>query len=158
MNEQARERFSQDVVDYVFLHEVGHEQVGSLKRIVFTILYLPAGLLAVGGIISLQAILIPAIYSDLNIMMTFIYLISVILIVLTLFIPFILTSWIDETLAEVYVISKIGMSQYKSVFEEVSEDSNPGILRKVGNVIRYPPDSLLFWVADLRGISPLSIY
>lgn len=67
-------------------------------------------------------------------------------------IPFTLVCWIDETLAELFAISKIGISQYRSVLEEVKEESEAGLLRKIRIRIQYPPDTLIFWIARKRGI------
>lgn len=152
MNEQAKEDFSKDVVDYVFLHEVGHDQIGTIGRTLFWAIYLISGLLLISGMIASPSILLEAVESAPSIMMVPVYIALAFGISLGAVIPFTLVCWIDETLAELFAISQIGISQYRSVLEEIKEESEAGPLRKIRIRIQYPPEALIFWVARKRGL------
>lgn len=52
MNAQAKDEFSKDVVDYVFLHEVGHEQMSFIGRSLFWAIYLSSRLLLIADVIA----------------------------------------------------------------------------------------------------------
>lgn len=153
MNEQAKDDFSKDVVDYVFLHEVGHDQMGSIGRILFWAIYLSSGLLLIAGVIASPSILMEAVESAPSTVMIPVYIAVALGISLGAVIPFTLVCWIDETLAELFAISQIGISQYRSVLEEIKEESEAGLLRKIRIRIQYPPEALLFWIARKRGLS-----
>jgi len=118
MNEQAKDDFSKDVVDYVFLHEVGHDQVGSIGRTLFWAIYLSSGLLLITGMIASPSILLEAVESAPSIAMIPVYTAVALGVSLGAIIPFTLVCWIDETLAELFAISKIGSSQYRSVLRK----------------------------------------
>ncbi|GGN26072.1 hypothetical protein GCM10009021_30280 [Halarchaeum nitratireducens] len=151
MNEQAKDDFSMNVVDYVFLHEVGHDQMGSIGRTLFWAIYLSSGLLLIAGIIALPSTLLKAVESAPSTVMLPVYIAVAVGISLGAVIPFTLVCWVDETLAELFAISKIGISQYRSVLKEVKEESEAGLLRKICIRIQYPPEALIFWVARKRG-------
>jgi len=144
MNEQAKDDFSKDVVDYVFLHEVGHDQMGSIGRILFWAIYLSSGLLLIAGVIASPSILMEAVESAPSTVMIPVYIAVALGISLGTVIPFNLVCWIDETLAELFAISQIGISQYRSVLEEIKEESEAGLLRKIRIRIQFPPEALLF--------------
>lgn len=152
MNEQAKDDFSKDVVDYVFLHEVGHDQVGLMGRTLFWAIYLSSGLLLIAGMIASPSILLEAVESAPSIVMIPVYTAVALGVSLGAIIPFTLVCWFDETLAELFAISKIGISQYRSVLEEVKEESEVGLLRKIRIRIQYPPEALIFWIARKRGL------
>lgn len=152
MNEQAKDDFSKNVVDYVFLHEVGHDQMGSIGRTLFWAIYLTSGLLLIAGIIALPSNLLKAVESAPSTVMLPVYIAVALGISLGAVIPFTLVCWVDETLAELFAISKIGISQYRSVLEEVKEESEAGLLHKIRIRIQYPPDALIFWTARKRGL------
>ncbi|WP_254768412.1 hypothetical protein [Salinilacihabitans rarus] len=152
LNEQAKEDFSEDVVDYVFLHEVGHDQMGFIGRTLFWIFYLTFGLLLLAGIIALPRTLVAAFQFAPSTVMVPAYLVAGIGITVAAMLPFAAVCWIDETLAELFAISKIGRSQYRSVLDEVKEESDAGLIRRIRLRIQYPPESLILWIARKRGI------
>jgi hypothetical protein len=61
---------------------------------------------------------------------------------------FVAVSWIDETLAELFAISKIGIDSYRSIREKTKPGSDASLIR-----IQYPPDSLILLIARRREIS-----
>lgn len=152
MNEQAKEDFSVDVVDYVFLHEVGHDQMGFIGRALFWAFYLTFGLLFLAGIMALPRTLVAVFRFAPSTVMLPAYLIIGIGITIVAILPFVAVCWIDETMAELFAISKIGRSQYRSVLDEVKEESDAGLLHKIRLRIQYPPESLILWIARKRGV------
>jgi len=80
------------------------------------------------------------------------YLIIGIGITIAAILPFVAVCWIDETLAELFAIFKIGRSQYRSVLDEVKEESDAGLLHNIRLRIQYPPEPLILWIARKRGI------
>ena len=57
--------------------------------------------------------------------------------------PFVIVSWIDETLAELFAILNIGVDNYRSIREETRSKSDASLLRTVRIRIQYPPDSII---------------
>jgi hypothetical protein len=102
--------------------------------------------------IASPSILLEAVESAPSIAMIPVYTAVALGVSLGAIIPFTLVCWIDETLAELFAISKIGSSQYRSVLEEVNEESEAGLLRKIRIRIQYPPEALIFWIARKRGL------
>lgn len=153
LNEQAKEDFSEDVIDYLFLHEVGHDQMGFIGRSLFWAIYLTSGLSFIGAVIALPQTLMMAVeYAPSPIWLP-IYIAVVLGLTLAFGLPFVAVSWIDETLAELFAISKIGVDNYRSIREETKSGSDASLIRKARIRIQYPPDSLILWIARKRGIS-----
>lgn len=152
MNERAKENFSQDVVDYVFLHEVGHDQMGFIGRTLYWALYLTFGLLFFAGIMAFPQTLVAAFQFSPSTAMLPLYIAVAAGVTLAAVLPFVVVCWTDEMLAELFAISKLGRTRYQSVLEEVKEVSDAGLLHKIRLRIQYPPDSLVLWVARQRGI------
>lgn len=152
MNEQAKEDFSEDVVDYVFLHEVGHDQMSVFGRSIFWIVYLVSGILLLAAIISLPRTLFVGFRLAPSTIMIPVYLAAAIGVTIATGLPFVLVCWIDETLAELFAISRLGRRQSQSILEEVQEESDAGLLHNIRHRIQYPPDSLILWIARKRGI------
>lgn len=153
LNEQAKEDFSEDVIDYLFLHEVGHDQMGFIGRSLFWAIYLTSGLSFIGAVIALPQTLMMAVeYAPSPIWLP-IYIAVVLGLTLAFGLPFVAVSWIDETLAELFAISKIGVDNYRSIREETKSGSDASPIRKARIRIQYPPDSLILWIARKRGIS-----
>ncbi len=82
-----------------------------------------------------------------------IYIAVVLGLTLAFGLPFVAVSWIDETLAELFAISKIGVDNYGSIREETKSGSDASLIRKARIRIQYPPDSLILWIARKRGVS-----
>lgn len=152
LNERLRDDYSEDVVDYVFLHEVGHAQMGIIGRTSFWAAYLVSGLLFITGVISLPNTLLEAVQTSPSSSMLPVYIAVTLGITVAAAVPFTLVCWLDEALAELFAISKIGISRYQSVKQEIEKESEGGLLRKIRIRIQYPPDSLILWVAQIRGI------
>jgi hypothetical protein len=152
LNEQAKEDFSEDVVDYAFLHEVGHDQMRFIVRTLFWAIYLTSGLSFIGAVISLPRTLIIAVEYSPSLTWLPIYIAMMLGLTFAVGLPFVVISWIDETLAELFAISKLGIERYESVLEEIKSESEASLMRKIRFYIRYPPDPLILWIARKRGV------
>ena len=118
-----------------------------MGRTLFWAIYLSSGLLLIAGMIASPSILLEAVESAPSIVMIPVYTAVALGVSLGAIIPFTLVCWFDETLAELFAISK-----YRSVLEEVKEESEVGLLRKIRIRIQYPPEALIFWIARKRGL------
>jgi hypothetical protein len=152
LNERAKEDFSEDVIDYIFLHEVGHDQLGFLGRSLFWAIYLTSGLSFISAVIALPRTLMMAVEYAPSLIWLPIYIAVVLGLTLAVGLPFVAVSWIDETLAELFAISKIGVDNYRSIREETKAEYDANLIRKARIRIQYPPDSVILWLARKRGI------
>jgi len=152
LNEQAKEDFSEEVIDYFFLHEVGHDKMGFIGRALFWAIYLTSGLSFIGAIIGLPQTLMMAVeYAPSPIWLP-VYIGIVLGLTLAVGLPFVAVSWIDETLAELFAILNIGVDNYRSIREETRSKSDASLLRTVRIRIQYPPDSIILWIAEKRAV------
>lgn len=147
IDEKIREQHSEAALEYVFLHEVGHDQAHPLFRGILLCLYLITGLTALVSVIA-----VPTAFASELIQVSSIESVVVLLVVYLLLgmigiLPFIILSWIDEGYAELFAISKIGLQQYTDVVEELTSNSSNGVLRRIRYRIQYPPKVLVRWVA-----------
>jgi len=152
LNEQAKEDFSRDVIDYLFLHEVGHDQMGFIGRSLFWAIYLTSGLSFIGAVIALPQTLLMAVEYAPSLAWLPLYIAVVLVLTLVVGLPFVAVSWIDETLAELFAISKIGVDKYSTIREETKSESDVSWLRRIRIRIQYPPDSVILWIAQRRKI------
>jgi len=152
LNEHAKNEFSEDVVDYVFLHEVGHDRMGFVGRTLFWVFYLVFGLLFFSAVLALPSVLDSAILNAPSTPMIVPYMVVAVGIIIAACLPFVVVSWIDETLAELFAISKIGRSQYRTIFEETRGESEDGLLYSFRHRVQYPPQSFVLWVSRKRAI------
>lgn len=152
LNEQVREDFSKDVIDYVFLHEVGHDQMGFIGRSLFWTIYLTFGLLFIAAVIALPQTMMIAVEYAPSLSWIPVYIAVILGLTLAVGLPFAAASWIDETLAELFAISKLGIDRYGSILKEIESESKASLLHKIRQRIRYPPDFVILWIAKKRGI------
>lgn len=153
LNERAKTEFPEPTTEYVFLHEMGHARDGIVIRTIMRCLLIVFGFLALGGIVSLPALVLQAIVQAPSLYLLPVYVSSAILVVLFASLPFMITSWFDELRADLFAISKIGRQEFKTLRSYFHEQSDRGFLRKCWYYARYPPDRLILWVAQWRDIS-----
>lgn len=150
LNEDISEILSEDAVDYVFLHEVGHTRNGALYQASATVILTFLMMASVAAVLVLPR----------SIELAFDYAGSLLGLVAYLFIAFAIpaavvalfaaASWYEESQAEVFAISKIGMSEYRSVIEEMDVASDRGRISKLWYHVRYPPRRFIIWWARRR--------
>ena len=154
MNKKASANLPEDAIDYIFLHEVGHSKSNLLWTILFwPLAFLGLGLFA-GGIATFSVGVYIAIQSSATVLTSVLFLgiITVVCAVAAALLPAVL--WIDEGFADLYAISILGREEYLRRRELAMDEGNweSGRLRSILYRLRYPPQSLLLWVAVKRGI------
>lgn len=143
LNAKRLEELSENVSNYVFLHEYGHSQppfILQLLSVVAQVLLIPLALVGtivfpimwfVGAIqLGISSSLIP-------------YTLSQIMAFAMLLLPLMLVRWLDEGHAEVFAASKTGVAAYQAAKREMRENLNPNLLRLVVYYAMYPPIRLV---------------
>lgn len=149
LNESKLNERSGEVVDYVFLHEVGHSKPPYLLNIASFAIRVPLAMLALIGVplILLEwlifVISIPTI--DALIEVSLIYLLAILLIL----VPLIIVSWLDEGYAELFALSKLGESSYQECINQVRDESDNGRFKRIFRRLFYPKPSIVIRTADL---------
>lgn len=148
LNESRLSDFSEEVVDYVFLHEVGHGKPPTIVNIGSFAIRVPLMMIAVVGLptLFLRWLVLLVFNLSMNRLIGFsmVFLSSVLLILG----PLILISWIDEGYAELFALSKIGKDAYRRCSREIRDKSEAGPIAKVFRRILYPYPGIVSRVAD----------
>lgn len=152
LNEQAKTEFPEKTTEYVFLHEMGHARDSVILRTILWCLLVIFGFLALGGIISLPALILQAILQASSLYLLPFHVGLAVFVVLFACLPFIVTSWFDELRADLFAISRIGYHEFETLRSALHEQSERGFLGKCWYYARYPPDRLILWVARRRDI------
>ena len=149
LNKSKLEDAPEELVDYVFLHEVGHSKVPSILGIGSLMVRLPLMFLAILGIpvLVVQWLIFAVSVSNVSQLATFS--VETLLIVLLILVPLIVVSWLDEGYAELFVVSTIGEAAYRNVLEKKDEHSDSSIVGRVLSIL-YPPPSLVIRISNLR--------
>lgn len=146
-NEPQLEEMPSDVVDYVFLHEVGHGQLPSLVRPLFSLLRYLLMLTAVFtlppliGLLALAFITSPLPELD---PLVAVYLTSVAMVL----VPLVTISWLDEGYAEAYTVSQLVGEEYLRRTRVISRRSESGQIKQILHRLIYPPPRLVVWVIE----------
>lgn len=136
LTEQAKEDFSANVIDYLFLHEVCHDLIGFLGKLLLWVIYLTSGLSFIGAVIAFQQTLIMAVeYAHPSTWLS-IYITVVFGLMLAVGLLFVAVSWIDEILAELFAISKIEVDKYSAIRKETKSEYDASWLRRIRIYIR----------------------
>ena len=140
-----RER-SDDLNEYVFLHEIGHSRMPMVPSVLLGIIRILAApfLLAVP---LLPIVYIPMVqaapvtqFPELGI--------AFLLSGLTLLLPYVVASWIDEGYAEYFALSTVGVEEYLRCHKELHESRECGLLKRIWIRLTYPHPRLVHWVAS----------
>lgn len=145
LNEQVLQKGSNDLADYVFLHEVGHGQFHFIPRTILLLLRFVFTGIALLGVPTLLVQSLVFLSISPSIATAGIMLLGTILTLLLVLIPLVIVSWVDEGWAEVFAVSQIGVSQYRDCIEEMRELSDKGRFKRVLRRLIYPPPSLVIW-------------
>ena len=138
--------------DYIFLHEVGHDDLNPVLRLLYWPVILFAFSLALAGVIVFPAQLIRATQWASDPVSLLLFLGTAVLVSAVACIPFIALSWTDEAYAELYAISHLGQDRYDEIRTHIRETRSPSTLRKLRHYIQYPPKSVVLWIAEWRSI------
>lgn len=149
LNEDKLGEVPEEVVDYIFLHEVGHSKLPRVLGLISIALRIPLMLLAIIGLptIVIQWLFVAA--STQSARELGLVTIALIVVIFVILFPVLLIYWLDEGYAELFVISKIGAEAYKRCIKKKKEYSDGGMWSRILAVL-YPPPSLILWIADLN--------
>jgi len=147
MNRKPMQKLSEDVSNYVFLHELGHTQPHFLLRMFFYLLMIPIGLFALFSPFVAIGQTVGTLIRTGSLYLTAVNLVAGITVVLIAVIPFSVLSWIDEGYAELFYLNRVGEQEYLQVSEEISETADRSRLRRIFHKLRYPPPRFVIWVS-----------
>lgn len=140
MNKGVLEKYSENFIDYVFLHETGHSSLDPFLKLVIT------PLLILSIITAFLSLLHPFLWSTLiysitgSVTYTLLnFFISSIVIVFPAVLFFTIMSFIDEGYAEYFALSRIGKENYTACHLERKQKSEAGKLRNLISRFQYPP-------------------
>ena len=148
LNESALNDVSEEVVDYVFLHEVGHGKPPTILNLGSFVVRLPLIVLAIIGLPTLILRWLIFVFSSPAASQLIEFSLAFLFVALLILVPLVLISWIDEGHAELFAVSKIGEKTYQRCLEEIRENSDSGRIRQVLHRIFYPYPSIVIWVAN----------
>jgi len=147
MNKKLLRELSEDVSNYVFLHELGHTQPHFLLRIFFYVLMVPIGLFALVSPFVAIGQTVGTLIRTGSLYPTAINLVAGITVFLIAVIPFAVLSWIDEGYAELFYLNRAGEQEYIRVSEEISETADKSRIRSIFHKLRYLPPRLVIWIS-----------
>ena len=147
LNEEKLNRVSDEVVDYVFLHEVGHSKPPSLVHFSSFAIRVPLmGIALLGLPVLALRWLVFALSGSVG--QFFQLTLAFVLVSLIILGPLILVSWLDEGHAEVFAVSKIGEEAYYRCHKEIRENSDSGRIARVLHRLFYPSPGIVIRVRN----------
>ena len=138
LNEDRLGDVPDEVVDYVFLHEVGHTKPPAFLVFGSYVIRLPLMLFAIFGIPVLFfrgvafALSVPPLNQFITLSVAFA------LVVLLILAPVVIVSWLDEGYAELFALSKLGEETYLRRHNQMEEHSERGVFSRVLRGFLYP--------------------
>lgn len=135
---------SDDTVDSVFLHEVGHKRSPLVLILTTWIVRAPLFLLGLLSIpyslvsIGMFATTEPSLHS------TMIFTLAHASVVAIFVIPFTVLSWLDEGYAEVFAIRRMETNRYKEARDFLNRNSERSLFWKILRPFMYPPKRLIY--------------
>lgn len=149
MNTVIKEEYSEGVKEYVLLHEIGHIKQKVIEKLILwpaiVISLLFAAFASAGFLIQTITFVLT------ESLISLVWIVPALpLLILVSWLPFSVFMWINEGRAEWYAISRIGPEQYRSVYAEIDEKSNRGVLREIFRSMRYPSPELMCRLYDWK--------
>lgn len=151
LNDSKLQDLPKEVVDYIFLHEVGHSKLSRILSLGSVVIRIPLMFIAILGIPFFISRWLAFLVSRPQISQLATYSIAVLIVDSLILLPLIVISWLDEGYAELFAISKMGQTAYRRSLEMKREHSNRGVITRVLSIL-YPPSSLIIWVANRRSV------
>lgn len=145
LNKTVLDDYSKVANDYIFLHELGHVSRPLFARLIFYLLALPSGLLAVAAITLFPTLVIQAAKAP-SWNIAIVHLITTSVLAVVPVIIFSLVNKAEELAADLYAIDRLGRVQYKDARDEISPRSRTSRIRHILNRIIYPNPSTVVWV------------
>lgn len=152
LNENRLKAVSDEVVDYVFLHEVGHTKLPTVLSLASLLIRIPLLFFALFVLPALIIQWLVFTYTgpvSSQLIMSFGW---IILVAMLIIVPLVVISWLDEGYAELFVVSKIGETSYQNRIKELRKQSDSGIFIRIFRRFLYPPPALVVWVGNYLGV------
>ena len=140
-------KYSKNVRDYVFLHELGHINVNYFLTLLYYVLVIPT--FYVFFTIIPFTVLMPLLlwFLKRQIYLSIIAFSSFLILFFIISFFLVILNWISEGYAEIFAIKIIGEKKYISSLQEMKKKAKKSnILKKYFYFIRYPPKTLVLWV------------
>lgn len=150
MNQTYPDGISEDVRDYIFLHEVGHDELNWVLRLLYWPAMLVAGAFAFAGIVSLLSIPLELIIDGAPEPVNQ-YVAVKLLLSVSICVPFVTISWADELYADLHAISYLGLERYLEIRRHIREQRDTTLRRMIRYSLQYPPIRLVEKVASQLG-------
>ena len=147
LNEQKLEEFSERVQDYVFLHEYGHSRLHLLIRLLSVAAQIVITVLTLLIAVSVPTLWVFGIIQFGLSQELIVYIIGSSLVLGLAIISLIIVRWLDEGYAELFAASKLGVSEYTEVRNEIYNKRSSSSIRGIIFFIRYPPTRLVVYFA-----------
>ena len=150
LNEGMLKDVPEEVVDYTFLHEIGHSKLPSILGIGSVLVRIPLFFLALFGIPMLIVRWLVFLLSGPTIGQFTTLSVAYLLVALLILVPLVAIWRLDEGYAEFYVVSKVGEETYLRYFEKMEENSDRGTFARIFRKVFYPSPKHVLWVANSR--------
>ena len=148
LNESILRDRSDDVNDYIFLHEVGHSQFHVIFSVIVFVLRFALMGVAVFSLPALAVSLLVLLAQAPDLTTAVVAVLVIVFLMLLVLTPLIAVSWFDEGSAELFAVSRIGILQYQKCIKEKRNQSDSGRLKRAVFRLMYPPPKLVVWWAN----------
>lgn len=148
LNKTKLEGVSQEVKDYVFLHEVGHASLPRPLSLLSLSVRLPVTALAVLGIPFLMFRWLASVVLNPTPRYAILSFVGYLILCLLILVLFTGPSWLEEGHAELYAVDRVGKETYRRCHKEVRQRSERGLFRRVLHRLVYPPPRLVLWAHE----------
>ena len=150
LNEECLEELSNEVSNYVFLHEYGHGQPPFVLRLLSILLQL-----VLLPMVLVRTVALPVIWFmvalQVGLTLSLIpFTLSFVIALTILLVPLMIVRWLDEGYAEVFAATKLGVTTYEEAKREMRKYSNPSLPKLGAYYVLYPPIWLVSRIASKR--------
>lgn len=150
LNEHRLSDAPDDIVDYVFLHEVGHTKLPTVLSLTSILIRFPLLILAMIGIPTIVGRWLGFILTAPALGPFTRFSVATIITILLILVPMITIWWLDEGHAELFVVSKLGVNEYRNRHNIINEYADRGFLARLIRLVLYPNPEHVIFVANRR--------
>lgn len=138
---ELRDR-SESLTEFTFLHEVGHGQMPLFAKVLLT----PLRFMLMVALIALP-FAAPVYFARVGTTADLLTVIGAYVVLCVLVVgTYVTVSWIDEGYSELFVLSKIGPTNYRNCHHEARKTSDSGLLKAIWHRLTYPRPEVVLWV------------
>jgi hypothetical protein len=148
LNERRLGDAPKEAVDYVFLHEIGHTKPSNLLILGSYVIQIILKLFAIVGIPALFIQWAFLISSGPSVSLFLTYSAAYLILVLLIVMPVVAISWLNESYAELFAVSKLGTTTYLRCYSKMDRHSNRGLIGRIRRRLFYPSPSNVVRIAN----------